>query len=708
MTHHKVRWQETKVVSGLDSRKSRRSDRLGSVAHELYRASFDAQQDERQGENPSGDLNPLYNTIRKIRSRYSDPEFAGRGGMKEVYRVYDAKTARHVALARPLAKHGDEHFDAFLREAHLTARLQHPSVIDVFDIGVDEEGKPFFTMEFKRGQSLKGIIQDLSEGKRTEEFPLRTRLGWFLRICEAVAYAHSRRVLHLDIKPGNIQIGEFGDAKLCDWGLGVVVPDKNRLRDSEVLLDPDLYGPLFVDVRGTPAYMAPEQKRRQTKKTVFMDIYALGCVLHELVFLKPCVDDVKDVRTVDPGLIAIIKKATADDPTSRYDDAQALHDDISRCLNGFSPAVESANLFREMGLFWRRHREACMTVLCASLALAIFIAYFVWQLNTRHQMAEAARVKAVESGLAALAAKAEADEARLFAEDSLAKYLEKKNEAEVLDKKREQSIITMMTGRVCDIALVSGSGYSEAIEMAIKHYDDLVADAPEHNPQLWRDKFWLHFLSQDFAAAVGLLDDGRKVDGDLAVLARKYASQCNEEGYLPAEQFCDLLVDLVKRRRRIAMVHRMIELDQRFPRSMEERTQIVSQWVRINNDSLPGIEVTYLPSSQSIRLHGPIERLTVQFGLDRLSAVVKVNLLQSLRPIRLDLRETAIHDLSELAELDLMQVDIRQTPVTDLGPLRAIRSLRTVIVGKDQLPAKVLRSLPPWIEVIEEPNGSSL
>ncbi|MFG0289935.1 MAG: protein kinase [Rhodopirellula sp. JB044] len=694
-------------MSGLDSRKPQRSDRLGTVAHELYRASFEADQDEQKGENPSGDLNPLYNTMRKIRSRYSDPEFAGRGGMKEVYRVYDAKTARHVALARPLAKHGDDHFDAFLREAHLTARLQHPSVIDVYDIGVDEEGKPFFTMEFKRGQSLKDIVQDLSQGKRTDEFLLRTRLGWFLRICEAVAYAHSRRVLHLDIKPGNIQIGEFGDAKLCDWGLGVVVPDKCGLRDSEVLLDPDLYGPLFVDVRGTPAYMAPEQKRRQTKKTVYMDIYALGCVLHELVFLKPCVDGECDVRMVDPGLIAIIEKATADDPASRYDDAQSLHDDVSRCLNGFSPAVESANLLREMGLFWRRHREACVTVLCASLALAIFVAYFVWQLNTRHQMAEAARVKAVESRLAALDAKVEAEEARRFAEDSLAKYVAKKNEAELLVKKRQEAIISMMTGRVCDIALVSGSGYAEAIEMAIKHYDDLVADAPEHNPRLWRDKFWLHFLSQDFGAAVGLLDEGRKVDADLAVLAREYVLQCNEEGYLPTEQFCDLLLNLVSRKTRLALVHRMIEFDQRFPRSMEERLQIVSQWVRINNNHSPEIEVSYSPDSQSIRLKGPIKRLSIRIGLDRLSASVKVNLLQSLRPIRLDLRETEIHDLSELAKMELMQVDIRQTPVKDLRPLHAIRSLRTVIVGKDQLPEKSVQELPVWIEVIEKPDAST-
>ena len=165
--------------------------------------------------------------------RYERPRLIGRGGMKVVYRVYDTRTTRHVALARPLTRHDAEHFDTVLREAHLTARLEHPGIITLYDIDVDDDGRPFFTMEFKRGRSLRECLRcwrrdadpfRIDAGRPT----VRSRLEMFLKIGEAIAYAHRRGVLHLDIKPENVQVGHGGEPKVCDWGLGVVVTDGDR------------------------------------------------------------------------------------------------------------------------------------------------------------------------------------------------------------------------------------------------------------------------------------------------------------------------------------------------------------------------------------------------------------------------------------------------------------------------------------------------
>ena len=107
------------------------------------------------------ELTPLYHALQKKVVRYSDEELIGKGGMKEVVKAYDAHTERLVALARPKDTIGPERYDAFLREAHITGRLDHPSIIKIFDMGIDEQKRPFFTMEFKRGLSLRVILSNL-------------------------------------------------------------------------------------------------------------------------------------------------------------------------------------------------------------------------------------------------------------------------------------------------------------------------------------------------------------------------------------------------------------------------------------------------------------------------------------------------------------------------------------------------------------------
>ena len=200
---------------------------------------------------------PLYGQLCSLQERYGQPELIAVGGMKRILKVLDRHGNRHVAMARLHEDASDLLFDPFIREARLTALLEHPNVISVHDVGVDKEGQPYFTMDLKVGDGLDVVLQKaLADGGH----PLSDRLDIFLKVCDAITYAHSRDVIHLDLKPANIQVGHYGEVLVCDWGLGKLIGGTDEI-DDDVLLNPDLLSEMTVygQVKGTPGYMAPEQ-----------------------------------------------------------------------------------------------------------------------------------------------------------------------------------------------------------------------------------------------------------------------------------------------------------------------------------------------------------------------------------------------------------------------------------------------------------------
>lgn len=150
------------------------------------------------------------------------------GGMKSVLQMRDKDTARDIAMAVLLDKSEDklkENVPRFVQEARITANLEHPNIVPVHDIGVDVEGMPYFTMKLVKGESLADIINKLSAGdplylRRYDQTHL---LLIFRKICNAIGFAHSKGVVHLDITPENIQVGEFGEVQVLDWGLAKVI-----------------------------------------------------------------------------------------------------------------------------------------------------------------------------------------------------------------------------------------------------------------------------------------------------------------------------------------------------------------------------------------------------------------------------------------------------------------------------------------------------
>lgn len=233
----------------------------------------------------------------------------GRGGMGHVHPATDRNLLRHVALKRLDKEFAGVSFyrDGFIAEAQMTGQLEHPNIVPVHELAVDSHGIPFFTMKLVQGV---GLHQWLVEPDRKLGTPERMEEGLeiFLKVCDAVAYAHHRGVIHRDLKPENIMVGDFGQVYLMDWGLA-------RLTRSQPAsgLDAQMNAPGAV---GTGDYMAPEQARGvPDEMDERVDVFGLGAILYEIVSGKRPYGELSGgplgLETVRHGLVVPIEQATA-------------------------------------------------------------------------------------------------------------------------------------------------------------------------------------------------------------------------------------------------------------------------------------------------------------------------------------------------------------------------------------------------------------
>ncbi|MGJ8635125.1 MAG: serine/threonine-protein kinase, partial [Luteolibacter sp.] len=349
-------------------------------------------------------LCPGYTGLAAVEKRYTDESPIGKGALKEVYRCYDRKTKRLVALARPRSDLGPDCYDDFVQEAWLVSSLRHPNIIKVHDAGVDSDGQPFFTMDLKGNTTLKDLVRK-SSGRRE-------MLTIFLKICDAVAYAHSEKIIHRDLKPENIQCDSFGEVLVCDWGLGKTIgkAEADLLLDESGECNANRSLTLHGEVKGSLGYMAPEQILKDMPVDERCDIFALGCLLHFIltgsapfsgtkaeILRKTTEYRRRSIRKLYPGLDipkgleAVTLKSIAREPQQRYKSVTLLQADISRYLSGRTTSAERPNLFRRGRLFIRRNRTPVTIATVAILIMAVS-GVSVWN-HLRVKELEAQRVK---------------------------------------------------------------------------------------------------------------------------------------------------------------------------------------------------------------------------------------------------------------------------------------------------------------------------
>ncbi|HEX6200792.1 MAG TPA: serine/threonine-protein kinase [Thermoanaerobaculia bacterium] len=306
-------------------------------------------------------------------TRYELLEPVGRGGMGAVYRARDRELGREVAIKVIGSAHPDA-VRRMLREARVIARLEHPGIVPVHDVGSLPDGRVFYAMRLVRGTRLD---EEMRSGR-----PLPELLRIFERVCDAVAFAHAHGVIHRDLKPENVMVGPFGEVLVMDWGVAKVLAEVPAEEEEPPAPDGSASDapPDATDhgtVLGTPGFMAPEQARGEVARIdERADVHALGAILRELMRSAEAGEAgkhaIRSARSIRP-LAAVRDRALAASPSDRYPSARELAADVGRHLDGLPVSAHRESAVERLVRFGRRYRVAILLVLAYVVMRAILM-----------------------------------------------------------------------------------------------------------------------------------------------------------------------------------------------------------------------------------------------------------------------------------------------------------------------------------------------
>ena len=648
---------------------------------------------------------PLYGQLCSFQERYDQAELIAVGGMKRILKVLDRHGNRYLAMARLHEDASDLLFDPFIREARLTALLDHPNIISVHDVGIDKGGKPYFTMDLKAGDGLDVVLQKaLADGG----CPLSDRLEIFLKVCDAITYAHSRDVIHLDLKPANIQVGHYGEVLVCDWGLGKLIGGTDEV-DDDVLLNPDLLSGMTVygKVKGTPGYMAPEQIRgeSQDKRT---DIYALGALLYAVLTCRPPLDG--DAETmmktamsgdivpptvrgsgVPESLSAVVMKAMALEPADRYGSVSALIREVRAFLDGFSPVAHKSGLSTGLLLFYRRNRVSCNLAAAFVAMVVVVTALFVDRLSAKREQAEilAARLRVEKQETGTLAARLQVEKEET--ETLAARLRVEKEDSEALLRE----VGRLATAVPDDVA--SGDQFSNdffyqlplvSYELSMRSVSEMIDSEPERANEARSQLAYLYFMSAEFAKAKPHFQVNPKRMRGLAKVNESLAGSFDpDEHQTSAIQLADI-IKRVQSMNRIALAGKILSFDYASLGYREGYELAVAAMFGDHSDCF-----SYEAETQTLTINGGGKSFSLRTKEGQ-------NPLRFLSIKRLILVDTMILNSSEIADLMMLEVaDLRGSQISLMGDLSMFPQLKRLIVRPDQLSREEKNRLRSLVQV---------
>lgn len=327
----------------------------------------------------------------RLRRIAAEPDFTGtkyrlirelgHGGMGSVYLAEDADLEREVAIkVLSATAHDNELARRMVREAQIIARLEHPGIVPVHDVGALADGRVYYAMKLVRGERLDEYAANVTS--------IKDRLRKFQAACDAVSFAHAHGVIHRDLKPQNIMIGAFGEVLVLDWGVAKILanaavrasdPEADTLRKAPSVASDqrpaDVDDTIHGTIIGTAKYMSPEQERGEIKQLdQRSDVFSLGAILYFLLTdrspggAKPREANSKVSKAAE----AVCLKALSEAPADRYASAAELADDVISLMND-EPASAYRESWWEKASRWISKNRVLLLIVLAYLLMRIFI-----------------------------------------------------------------------------------------------------------------------------------------------------------------------------------------------------------------------------------------------------------------------------------------------------------------------------------------------
>ncbi|MEA3209553.1 MAG: hypothetical protein QOE70_2610 [Chthoniobacter sp.] len=626
-----------------------------------------------------------------------------RGGMGVILQARDVRIRRTVAMKvmKTSSQFSRENVLRFIDEAQLTGQLEHPNIVPVYELGIDEQGETFYTMKFVRGITLEEVLRSIRNGnsKMIEKYPLGTLLTIFQKVCDGVAYAHSKSIVHRDLKPENIMIGSFGEVLVMDWGLAKnITSGRPEARPEASSFPADTTARKVDDLRGfetlnglivgTPPYISPEQARGELDQVdARSDIWVLGAILYATLTLRPPVEgeSVHEVvekivnsridppssfntpskpgrhtqqiplesvdsvvfahcpgRRIPDGLSAVAMKALALDPADRYQNVEDLQEDILAFQGGFAPKAQRASPLKHTVLWATRHKtEVALFILFFILFNAAIIAFFV-QVNTEKNRALASEKRALENGQLAAA---RLEELRGTAPTFFAE-----------------------AGQLMD-----DDHFPEALVKVEYAIQQVPNEAGYHNLRGDILQAMLRLDDAQDAYEEALRRDPKNAAAQLNLdLTKRLLAEIGTDEQIKPAVVAELYAELLKQGRRGAArnLESQVGVDKqklaRLWRDTLDKRGMRQQRFETNPDDTISVDMSRVPQPDLHKLRDiPVTRLNIDN-----SRLTDLLALKGLRLESLSLGNTLVQDLAPIASMPLHHLNADNTPITDLKPLR--------------------------------------